>query len=400
MKNIGVVVDNELYGDPRVINECKILVESGFNVFVLCFNYGKYQEKDTFLGFQISRIKINHKLRNILFAFNNSFEFYNLLWKKNIKKFINEYNIDSLHVNDLYLSKAAYYATKNSNVKFTLDLHENYPAAVQSYKWMYKFPSKFLVRPWKWRRIEKKYLSYPQNIIVLSESFRDDLLLKYSFLEKKQFTVYPNVPDLKEFSNYNIDKNILEKGSDFYLFYFGAISERRGIYTIIDAIEKLNNSYTDIKLLLIGPVDRAEKNNFYEKINKAEVKEKIIYYPWKDISLLPSYITLSDICLSPIIKNNQHESGVANKIFQYMLFERPLIVSNCRPQAKIIQDENCGLVFKSDDVNELSDKIVELYNNSKLREKMGKNGRIAVEKKYNTQIVGKDLSNLYLENNM
>jgi len=391
MKNIGVVVDNELYGDPRVINECKILVENGFNVFVLCFNYGKYQEKDTFLGFQISRIKINQKLRNILFAFNNSFELYNLLWKHHIKKFVKEYNLDILHVNDLYMSKAAYYATKNCNIDFNLDLHENYPAAVQSYKWMYKFPSKFLVRPWKWEKLEKKYLSYPKNIIVLSESFRHDLLIKYSFLKEKQFTIYSNVPDLKEFGDYKIDKNILDKESDFILFYFGAISERRGIYTVIDALKKLNNTFPDIKLLLIGPVDKAEKSRFYEKISDSKICENIIYYPWKDISLLPSYITLSDICLSPIIKNNQHESGVANKIFQYMLFERPLIVSNCRPQAKIIQDENCGLVFKSDDVNELSDKIVELYNNSKLREKMGKNGRIAVEERYNIENYSKNL---------
>ena len=35
------------------------------------------------------------------------------------------------------------------------------------------------------------------------------------------------------------------------------------------------------------------------------------------------------------IKNEQHESGVANKIFQYMWAGKPLIVSNCLPQQRM-----------------------------------------------------------------
>ncbi|MCD4833173.1 MAG: glycosyltransferase family 4 protein [Bacteroidales bacterium] len=396
MRNIGVVIDSKLYGDVRVLNECRILSENGFNVFVLCFNYGEYANKETLWGIQISRIKINQKIRNILFAFNNSFELYNLFWKYYIKKFIIEYNINVLHVHDLYMSKAAYYATRHTNMNFTLDLHENYPAATKGYKWMYKLPFRFLIHPLKWEKLEKKYLNYPKNIIVLSESFRDDLLIKYSFLKKEQFITYPNVPDLNEFKDYKIDNNILAKQKDFILFYFGVISERRGIYTVIEALKELNKTYSNINLLLIGPVDKVERNRFYETITDPKIENNIIHYAWKDISYLPSYISISDICLSPIVKNDQHESGVANKVFQYMLFERPLIVSDCKPQAKIVNDENCGLVFKSGDSNDLEEKIKTLYQDSKIREEMGKNGKKAVEEKYNTQIAGKNLLNLYL----
>jgi len=111
-------------------------------------------------------------------------------------------------------------------------------------------------------------------------------------------------------------------------------------------------------LLLIGPVDKIEKEMFFEAISSPEIKNSIIHYEWKDISLLPSFISVSDICLSPIVKNDQHESGVANKIFQYMLFERPLIVSNCKPQSIIVEEEQCGVVFNSEDSVDLSEKII------------------------------------------
>ncbi|MGC9374815.1 MAG: glycosyltransferase family 4 protein [Bacteroidales bacterium] len=392
---IGVIVDNEFNHDARVRNECKILAEAGHQVTVLCFNFGKYQTFEKIEQINVHRIKINHKLRNILFAFNNSIELYNLFWSAKIKKFIHKNNIQALHVHDLYMAKAAHYATKNTTINFTLDLHENYPAAVKGYQWMYQFPFTYLIKPKKWERLEKKYLGYPKNIIVLSESFRDDLQLKYPFLKEKAFVVYPNVPDLEAFKNYQIDQTIYPKNDDFILFYFGVISQRRGIFTVIEALKKIIKDIPSVKLLLIGPADKAEKEKFLKTIHHTNLKKHITWYPWKDISLLPSYIHCSDVCLSPIVKNDQHESGVANKVFQYMLFERPLVVSDCKPQAKIISEEQCGLVFKSGDTEDLAQKVITLYQNKEMRIKMGENGKKAVEKKYNTQNYVKNLVNLY-----
>jgi len=397
MRNIGVIVDNEFNNDVRVVNECKILTKNGFNVFVLCFNYGKYKNVDNVFGCKIHRIPIKRKIRNILFAFNNTVELYNLFWKHHIKAFIKNNNIEVLHVHDLYMSKPAYYATKKSKVKFYLDLHENYPAAVKGYKWMYKMPFKHLINASKWESLEKKYLNYPEKIIVLCETFRDALTNKYFSPENNKFIIYPNVPDLDELLSFKIDNSVFSKKNEFILFYFGVISERRGIYTVIDSLKELIPQVPNLKLLLIGPVDKVEQYHFNKTITNPEIKEHIIHYSWKDISLLPSYLKISDVCLSPILKNDQHESGVANKIFQYMLFEKPLIVTDCKPQQKIVLDESCGLVFKSNDSKDLSKKILHLYNDEKLRNEMGLNGKKAIENKYNTLITGKNLVNLYKE---
>ncbi|MFW6219197.1 MAG: glycosyltransferase, partial [Bacteroidota bacterium] len=155
--NIGVIVDNEFNHDARVRNECKILAQAGHDVTVLCFNFGKYKTFEKVGNINVYRISIKQKIRNIFFAFNNSIELYNIFWSNKIKKFIKKFNIDALHVHDLYMAKAAHYATKNTNINFTLDLHENYPAAVKGYQWMYQFPFTYLIRPQKWERLEKKY---------------------------------------------------------------------------------------------------------------------------------------------------------------------------------------------------------------------------------------------------
>ena len=46
-------------------------------------------------------------------------------------------SIDTIHAHDLYMSKCAHKAIKSSKkeVELILDLHENYPVAVNSYNW-------------------------------------------------------------------------------------------------------------------------------------------------------------------------------------------------------------------------------------------------------------------------
>lgn len=393
--NIGIIVDNEFYGDPRVYNEAKILYNAGFNVFVLCLNFGKYTANEEFEGLKISRISIRKKNKNLLFGAMLVWPGYNRLWAKHIKKFVTDNAIDALHVNDLYMAKSAKNGTRESLIPIALDLHENYPAAMLSFNWANRFPMSIIAQPKRWKRIEKEYLSYADRIIVLSESYKADLLNKFAFLKTENITIYPNVPDLEELLNYPVRENIIDKGNSFLLFYFGAIAERRGIFTTLEALILLHNRKLDVKLLIIGPVDKADVSVFENFFANDIIRKNVIYYPWKDISLFPSYVLMSDACLSPLIKDDQHESGVANKIFQYMLFERPIIVSDCKPQADIVDDEKCGLYFRSGDAVDLADKIQHLANNKNLCKEMGRNGKKAVLEKYNTGVFSYNLINLY-----
>ena len=147
--------------------------------------------------------------------------------------------------------------------------------------------------------------------------------------------------------------------------------------------------------MLIGPVDGPEIERFNKEISAPEVENSITHYPWKDISLLPSYIAISDICLSPIEKNKQHEAGIANKVFQYLLFERPIVVSNCKPQADVVQQGQCGLVFESNNEQSLAQCILELYSNPSKRAEMGASGKKLVLDEYNLSKFKGALTQLY-----
>ena len=61
---IGIVVDNELNHDIRVLREIGILKEQGFEIFVLCFGFFKTY-KDPVNQIQVTRINIPGKFKDI-----------------------------------------------------------------------------------------------------------------------------------------------------------------------------------------------------------------------------------------------------------------------------------------------------------------------------------------------
>lgn len=65
---IGVIVDNDLNDDKRVLREIDILKSSDYEIFVLCFGFrGKIYKKIG--GIDATRIKISKRVKDFLFFF-------------------------------------------------------------------------------------------------------------------------------------------------------------------------------------------------------------------------------------------------------------------------------------------------------------------------------------------
>ncbi|MBW6500775.1 MAG: glycosyltransferase family 4 protein [Bacteroidales bacterium] len=394
---IGVVVDNDLNNDNRVLRELSILKEKGHEIFVICFGFNNRQY-DPVNGIRVTRIKISRRIKDILFFFLNTVPAYGWLWTIRIHRFILNNNPDVLHVHDLYMSQPACSGIQRSGRKIpiVLDLHENYPFAVTTYNWTKGFLRNLLARPLAWKRKESALLKNARKIVVLSDEFREELLGRYDFLSAENFCVFPNVPDIKQMDEYKAaaGKAPLEKKAPVIL-YFGVVAERRGIFNALEAFREVLRKGTDATLLIIGPVDKRDRKRFFSFLSLPELKPSVTYIPWKGLHELPAFLEMSDICLAPFIKNPQHESGVANKIFDYMLGGRPIIASDCGPQKNLIEKYNCGIIFR--DQKEFTASMIRLLADEDLRREMGKNGFNAVVSELNTTKKKESLIRMYDE---
>jgi hypothetical protein len=206
-----MILDNEYLIDARVPNEARYLAQHGYEVYVLCINFDNRPHFETVDGVNIVRFDMSRRRKDRLFGIMNIFPMYERVWTKQIMKFMTKYRIEALHAHDLFMAKATYDANRGFNLPITLDLHENYPAAIKGYTWANTFPRKIFVRPDDWKKKEHHYLLYADHIVVLSDSFRQTLCGEYPNLAAKNFAVYPNVPDTDKLLSFPVKPNVIEK---------------------------------------------------------------------------------------------------------------------------------------------------------------------------------------------
>lgn len=387
---VGFVVDNDFINDGRVFKEVSILIAK-YEVKTLCLNLDKNTVSDSR---NIHSIYLSKWTKNKLFALASWLPLYKWIWAKAIREFINKEDIQLLHVHDLYMAPPAIDAIKNSQrpVKLVLDLHENFPASVLTYNWTKGFFRNLITRPRDWAKKENDILRSVDRIITLSNDYKDSLLKRYPQLDGKKIFVFPNVIDFSRFEKFKVDKT-KQRDTRVTFFYFGVVAERRGIFDTLEVFERVLLNEQNVLLRIIGPVDNADKDRFHRFIAKDSLKNNIEYTEWIHIQDLLTELNRVDVCLAPFYVNKQHNSGVANKIFQYMYAEKPLIVSNCTPQAKLINDANCGLVYKSQEAYLAS--IISLTKQKDLRNKLGANAKKYLHDNYDGESHAEQLFRVY-----
>jgi len=179
-------------------------------------------------------------------------------------------------------------------------------------------------------------------------------------------------------------------GGDFKCVYAGGLSADRGLFKMIEAMEHVR---IPAKLILLGPLSeedrlKAEKMKGYEKVEALGLR------PWLEVlRLLPEY-DLGLVLLQPVPAYYYAGEGTV-KLFEYMGAGLPVLGSNLPNLERIIKDEDCGVSVDPTDPIEIAKKITFFAENREAAGSMGKNGRKAVEDKYNWEMEAKKLLGLY-----
>ena len=390
---IGMILDNEFPPDPRVENEALSLIEAGHQVFLFCIQFSsKSSSIENYKGIQVSRFTYS-KLVYKLSALAYTIPFYHWILKKDITSFISQNNIDTIHVHDIQVARAVFDVNTRFNKKVILDLHENRPEIMKFYLHVKDFRGKLLIYPKRWRYFEEKYIKKSFRTIVVTENAADYYVDKYD-IPKDKFIVVPNTVRKEFFENPDLNPMIIkEYENEFMLLYLGDTGIRRGTLLLLEAVNILKEEIPNIKLVLVGKSKSDKVLKEYIKTNRIE--NYVDMLGWKDFSSFSSYIYASKIGFSPLLRNVHHDTTYANKIFQYMAFRKPVIVSDSIAQAELIQQENCGLVFENNKSKDLALRILELYNDKVLYTNLSENAKEAIMVKYNWVETSKEMLNFY-----
>ena len=86
-----------------------------------------------------------------------------------------------------------------------------------------------------------------------------------------------------------------------------------------------------------------------------------------------------------------------NKLFEAMMYEKPILVSKGTTMTDIVEKENCGLAVHCNSVDEIRKAIIRLKDDPDLCRQLGANARRAYEERYNWVIMEQRLLAIYRE---
>lgn len=353
--------------DGRIFRkECKSLSNAGYEVSLIVADGKGNEEVD------------NVKIFDTGFSYGRIRRFINTT--NRVKKLAIELDSDIYHFHDPDLIFAGL-SLKKRGKKVIFDMHENVPVDIEDKKYI-----PFILRKlfsFIYKNIEIYAVKRFDGIVSTRESI-NERLRKYNH----NIVLINNFPILEPVIETKLN-SIPVKGPS--ICFAGAVSPNWQHKEIIEAIES-----TDTMYYLAG-----ESNEKYlDELKKLDGWKNVKYMgkiPFKEVKTIYQESSIG-MAVYIYCKNMDNKKGnFANtKLFEYMYYEIPIVCTDFSLWKELVVDElNCGICVNPYDIDGIRKAINYLIENPDIAREMGKNGKDAIHKKYNWNILAQRLITFY-----
>ena len=210
-------------------------------------------------------------------------------------------------------------------------------------------------------------------------------------VSRNRIEVVPNGIDLSEFDNLpergEFRKKYSLNESQRIILYLGRIHKTKGLDLLAKAFAELSKKLDDAKLVIVGP-DDGYLPSLKKLIADLEISDNILFTgPLYDREKLRAYVD-ADVFVNPR----------ADEIFGLVFLEAlvcgtPVICSKGCGIADVI-DGQAGFAVPYD-TKHLSDAMLRMLSNDKIRRQFGERGKLLVREKFNWQKITDQMERLY-----
>jgi glycosyltransferase involved in cell wall biosynthesis len=141
--------------------------------------------------------------------------------------------------------------------------------------------------------------------------------------------------------------------------YSGAISERRGV---IDVIEALTIS-KEFHFAVVCPQEPKFRKRILETAMKFGVADRVHIVDYVPFDQITKFISSADVGIIPLHHTLNHEVALITKYFEYLHAGLPLVVSDVKQMSETTQEFALGEVFESGNYKDLSFALESAFKN-------------------------------------
>ena len=159
------------------------------------------------------------------------------------------------------------------------------------------------------------------------------------------------------------------------LLYCGNLEEYQGVDLLIESFPFVTEKNDTVQLVIIGGVPE-DISRYKEKAAKLGVEKRINFLGPRPFTDLDKYLAEADILVAPRTKG----VNTPMKIFPYMHSGKPVLLTKLYTHTQIVTSEEAYLAVA--EPKQFAEGILVLAEDKELREKLGKNGKLFVEKEH------------------
>lgn len=365
-------------GEVQFINLINAMAKKGHRVNVICQKISDFEFSDDLENLHVHRVKPIIKNERLNMYQNISF-IINAIHKG--FKVIKDEKIDIIHVNNFSPVIAGSILSEFFNIPLIKTIHAVYCASPNFWR---KWSSQNNASSMLWivgPLFEKITIKLHADVIhAVSYATKNDII---KVNPKSKITVIPNGVDL---SNYDIQKYNIDYQK--YLIFIGRLVVNKNLDTVILSFKQVISKIPDARLIVIGSGPKLDE--WKKMVSDMGLDSNIEFTGY--ISQADKMGLLSK-CSALILPSTVEGQPIA--ALEAFAMSKPLLLSDIEPSYEIVTEGVDGFIIPTYDSRKWAEMITLLLSRKDLSEKMGREGRSKVEKKYNIEHLFDSMESTY-----
>jgi glycosyltransferase involved in cell wall biosynthesis len=266
--------------------------------------------------------------------------------------------------------------------KVIFDVHENVRISLISKDWLPKTGAKIIAV--LYFLLERVALLFFKHLVLAEESYQN------YYPQKKSVTVlnYPiNGRQALNSKTYN---------EPWRFIYAGVVHPLRGIWEMLEIINRLNQKGIAVSLDLVGELrPRNLREQVISYLEQNKLNHLVTIHGKVDFTRVASFLTECHIGFSILHDIPNYRESLPTKIFEYMQQGLPVITNDFPLYKKYVEETHSGLCLNINNVEAMVAAIIELLNAPQHIEAMAQKSIELTQNQFNWKTQEAKLLELY-----
>jgi glycosyltransferase involved in cell wall biosynthesis len=235
------------------------------------------------------------------------------------------------------------------------------------------------------------YLFGKVDVVLVPSRRSKELLLQETKLFPEPIVYYNGYSSIK--SNSKLDKELWQKIQELKKKYFiisviGRLEIQKRIDITLELFRSVSLKNEQLFLVIFG--DGILKSQLIKMSSELGISSQVIFFDY--VPDVVNYLKFIDILLF-----TSDWEGMPLSMWEAMANQVPVVAPEVGGFREILEENDCGLIYEPGNLEDAEEKILQLINDEQLRIRLGHNGKLAIETKYNEKEFIHQIERVYFQ---